>query len=388
MATKHDVLQAHLSEWLKARKSKKRRGQIIKMICQVIQIHPKSVPRAFKRLQMRGLKAKERPGRPKIHGMEVIAALKELWEIADQCCAELLHPMVSEYVTILRRDSEWKYGSVVTTQLLRMSLGTMKRRIRGLSKKYGVRRGMSSTKPSALKSIIPIFKGPWKDRPPGMGQIDTVAHCGNSLSGDFIYTVNYTDTATYWIIPRAQWNKGQLTTTQSLMAIRSLLPFPLKGLHPDTGSEFINWHLKGWCDQEGIDFSRSEPGKKNDNMYVEERNGHVVRRYLGYLRYDVEQIVPVMNELYDILALYLNHFKAVRRQVSKDKVGSRYVRTYEQQAKTPYQRVLDHPQVSNEVKTDLKLHHHTLNPLHLKQQIDMLKLKIYKLQQAGRKQNR
>lgn len=387
MATKHEVLKDHLAEWLQARKSKKRRGQIIKMICQAVHLHPKSVPRAFKRLQMRGLKAKERPGRPRIHNPEVVAALKELWEIADQCCAELLHPVLAEYVTVLKRDDEWKYGAEVTKQLLDMSLGTMKRRVLGLTKKYGTRRGMTSTKPSPLKSIIPVFKGPWKDMSPGTGQIDTVAHCGNSLIGDFIYTVNYTDSATYWIIPRAQWNKGQQTTANSLVHIQAQLPFPLKGLHPDTGSEFINWHLKGWCDQEGIDFSRSEPGKKNDNMYVEERNGHVVRRYLGYLRYDVEQVVPVINELYDILAVYLNHFKAVRRQVSKDKMGSRYVRTYEHQAQTPYQRVLAHRQVSDQVKSQLQAQHQTLNPLHLKQQIDMLKLQIYNLQKAARKQN-
>lgn len=388
MATKHEVLKAHLAEWLQARKSKKRRGQMIQMICQAIQLHPKSVPRAFKRLQMRGLKAKERPGRPRLHNFEVIAALKELWEIGDQCCGELLHPVIPEYVAILKRDSEWKYGVAITTQLLDMSLGTLKRRVLGLTKKYGMRRGMSSTKPSALKSIIPIFKGPWKNISPGMGQIDTVAHCGNSLTGDFIYTVNYIDAATYWVIPRAQWNKGQQTTANSLLHIRANLPFPLKGLHPDTGSEFINWHLKGWCDQEGIDFSRSEPGKKNDNMYVEERNGHVVRRYLGYLRYDVELVVPVMNELYEILSKYLNHFKAVRRQASKDKVGSRYVRRYEKKAETPYQRVLNHPQITDQVKSRLREEHQKLNPLHLKQQLDMLKLKIYKLQHAARKQSR
>ena len=122
--------------------------------------------------------------------------------------------------------------------------------------------------------------------PPGHKQIDTVAHCGDTLLGDFVYSLSAIDAAAYWTNTRAQWNKGQEATVVSMESIRYALPCKWLSAHPDTGSEFINWQVKGWCDTEGITMSRSEPGKSNDNMYVEERNGHVVRKYFGYRRFD------------------------------------------------------------------------------------------------------
>lgn len=384
MATKHDFLSAHLGTWLATKHSKKERGKMVELVSSAMRIHPKSVPRTFKRLQLRGKEVKSRSGRPRIYTSDVLAALYDVWEIGDRCCGELLHPMIFEYVKIMNRDKEWNHTDEATKKLLQMSERTVKRRVLALQKKHGTHRGISTTKPSSLKAIIPIFKGPWKDVLPGTGQIDTVAHCGGSLLGDFIYTLDYIDAATYWIVPRAQWNKGQLATQEGLAEIKRRLPFSILMLHPDTGSEFINYHLKRWCDAEGIELTRSEPGKKNDNMYVEERNGHVVRRYLGYLRYDVPAVVLAMNEVYDVLELYLNHFKAVRRQVSKERVGSKYVRTYEPKAKPPYQRILEHPAITKEIKKHLREQHAKLNPLHLKRQIDTLTLNLYKLQQATR----
>jgi hypothetical protein len=291
--------------------------------------------------------------------------------------------MIAEYVSILKRDGMWNHSDEATGKLLAMKEHTVRRRVGGFAWRKTKKKGLSATKPSHLKAIIPIFKGPWKDKPPGYGQIDTVAHCGSTLLGDLIYTVNYTDTATYWVIPRAQWNKGQEVTRESLETIKEKLPVPILGLHPDTGSEFINWNLKHWCDNEKIEFTRSEPGKKNDNMYVEERNGHVVRKYLGYVRFDCPLVVPLMNELYDVLALYLNHFQAVRRTLSKERVGAKYKWTYEKVAKTPYQRMLEHPAVSAEVKERLQAEHVKLNPLLLKQEIDRLIAKILKVQKTA-----
>ena len=381
MATKHDVLKDHLKDWLEARRDKKKKGEIIKMICEAIRIHPKSVPRAFKRLQLEGKEPKARSGRPNVYTPDVLAALRTVWDVGDSCCGELLHPMIPEYVNILKRDHEWDHADAVTEKLLQMSLGTVKRHALVLQKKHGIRRGISSTKPSSLKAIIPIFKGPWKDVAPGNGQIDTVAHCGMTLHGDFIYSLNYTDAATYWVVLRAQWNKGQLVTQQNLDIIRGKLPFPLIGLHPDTGSEFINWHLKKWCDAEQIGLSRSEPGKKNDNMYVEERNGHVVRRHIGSMVLNCRQVVSPLNAFYDVLTPYLMHFVAVRRMLHKIKEGSNYKRVYEKVAKTPYQRILEHQAVSEENKEKLRREHDTLNPAILKKEMEKRLQKVFKTQQ-------
>ena len=160
--------------------------------------------------------------------------------------------------------------------------------------------------------------------------------------------------------------------------IKKKLPVLLLGIHPDTGSEFINWILKKWCDKEKIEMTRSEPGKKNHNMYVEERNGHIVRKYLGYIRLDQIELVPMVNELYAILELYLNHFQTVRRTLTKERIGAKYRRTYEKIPKTPYQRMLEHKDVSEEVKEKLREEHAKLNPLILKKEIDRIRAKLVK----------
>ncbi len=383
MATKKDILATHLKQWMRC-ETRQDRAEMTAHVAFVTGMHPKSVPRAFKREQMRHLGKAEGRGRPVVYGTDVDAALKDVWEAANRPCGEILYPIIREYVGILRRDGMWSHAPSATDRLLVMGEHTVRRRVGALRFKYSIQKGLGATKPSALKSIIPIFKGPWNDLPPGNGQLDTVAHCGDTLLGDFVYTLNYTDVATYWIIPRAQWNKGQHATIESMKAVNSSLPFPWLMGHPDTGSEFINWTAKEWFEAEGIGLTRSEPGKKNDNMCVEERNGHVVRKYLGYIRYDVPDVVPLMNELYQVLALYLNHFMPVRRTIEKVRVGARYKRTYEKVAMTPFRRVMEHTAISEETKQRLFTEHAMLNPLRLKQNIDILINRIYSLQKANR----
>lgn len=380
MTTKKDIFKEHLPAWLKARDNRRQRGKITDHLCFVTGMHRNSVPRKFTALQMRDSSHEEQRGRAVYYGAEVTAALRDVWRAGDEACGELLHPQISEYIDTLIRDGLWNHGDEATTKLRAMSEHTVRRRITNFEKSRGNGKGLSSTKPSALKSIIPIFKGPWKHLPPGHEQIDTVAHCGNTLLGDLIYTVSAIDAAAYWMNARAQWNKGQEATVLSLTSIDEALPFQWIEAHPDTGAEFINWHCKRWCDTKKITMSRSEPSKKNDNMYVEERNGHVVRRYLGYRRFDCPQVVPLMNDFYQVLGLYLNHFKAVRRQLSKERVGSKYVRKYEKVAKTPYLRVLEHPAVDECIKEKLRREHATLNPLILKQDMDRLLIIVHQQQ--------
>lgn len=323
-------------------------------------------------------------GRETLYTPDVTAALYDVWEAANRPCGELLVPVIGEYIDGFKRAERWNHSPEATAKLLAMSPATIKRRTKTLREKHGINHGKSSTRPSDLKQLIPIFKGPWENILPGNGQIDTVAHCGAALAGDFAYTVSFVDAATYWGVRRAQWNKGQLATKNNLVVIKEHLPFPWLMAHPDTGSEFINWLAKAWCDENDIKLTRSEPGKKNDNMFVEERNGHVVRKYLGWQRLDAgQEIVNRMNDYYQALDLYLNHFQAVRRTLEKVRNGSRYQRTFEKAAKTPYQRLLDHGTILSEIKERLKDEHHALNPLLLKEELDMLKKKIYQLQKIS-----
>ena len=384
MDTKNDIFAEHLPAWIKAKGNKGKRGEITAHIVFITKMHPKSVPRKFKRLQLQDPAHRDRRGRRRYYDAAFNAALKDVWSAADEPCGELLHPIIGTYIEFLRNDKAWPHCDETTSKLLAVSERTVKRRIGWFWKIRRKKGGMTSTSPSLIKHIIPIFKGPWNDLPPGNGQLDTVAHCGETLAGSFVYTVNYTDTALYWTIPRAQWNKGQEGTLCSMEAIIRQCPFPISMMHPDSGSEFINWHAERWSKSKLIRLTRSEPYRKNDNMYVEERNGHVVRRYLGYTRLDAHEVVPTMNQLYDVLAQYLNHFKPVRRMTTKERVGAKYRRRYEKIAKTPYQRALEHSAVSEEIKKRLRAEHEALNPLVLKRKIDALRQKIYDLQKAAR----
>ncbi len=322
----------------------------------------------------------DKRGKKTVYTPDVTAALKAIWEAVSRVCGKLLHPVVAEYVSILQRDKQWTHSGEATAKLLRMSEGTMKRRVGKFFRVHRGRRGLSATSPSALKRIIPIFTGPWEDKPPGYGQIDTVVHCGSSLLDDLVYTLNYTDAATLTVIPRAQWNKGQEATQQSMVYVKQQLPFPWLGAHPDTGSEFINRFVVGWCRTEHIELSRSRPGKKNDNMYVEERNGHVVRKHVGYIRLDCSRAVAALYAVYDMLTPYLLHFVAVRRTFAKERIGARYRRTYEKKAKAPYLRILAHPAVADAVKDRLRREHATLNPLILNREIEKRLQKLYAIQ--------
>ena len=377
MATKREICEEKLGEYLKA--STLRKGEILNSICEVTGMHRKAVIRKLKRLQMKHPLLGDQRGRPTVYTPDVDAALRDIWDVSNELCGELLHGVIGEYVRILKRDGDWRHSAEATNKLLAIGKRTVRRRCENFEKERGARKGLSSTKPSALKSIIPIFKGPWKDLPPGNGQLDTVAHCGSSLLGDMAFSVNYTDACLYWVILCGQWNKGQEATLESMRRIKRRLPFPWLMGHPDTGSEFVNWLAKDWFEQEKIRLTRSEPGKKNDNMYVEERNGHVVRKYLGYERFDIPQIVPLLNELYEKLEDYLNHFIPVRRTLSKERMGARYIRTYEKDAHTPYARLLAHPALPDEIKRRVRDRHETLNPKKLKQEIDGIIDRIMKL---------
>jgi len=288
--------------------------------------------------------------------------------------------MVKEYVSILKRDGMWKHGDIATGKLLSMSMGTMKERVGNFLKIRKKGRGISATSPSLLKHIIPIFHGDWSEKLPGTGQIDTVVHCGHTLVGDMAYTLNYIDIPKLWDIIRAQFNKGQVATQESLSFIASLLPWNMIEVHPDTGSEFINWHMKTWCALQKILMTRSRPNHSNDNMHVEERNGHIVRKYIGYTRLDCVEAVGALNDVYAVLCPYLNHFVASRRVIEKYEVDGKWKKRYEKIAKTPYQRVLENKDISDEVKEKLRQEHERLNPLVMKTEIDRLKKVLYDVQ--------
>lgn len=381
MTTKNNIYKEHLNKWLKASKDKNQRGEIIRHICFVAGVHPKSIPRSFKRIQMRGFFEDEKRGRKEYYTPDVIAALRNVWDIAGEPCGENLHSILPEYVQILIRDHDWRYSQEATDKLLTMSLGTMKKRVALFSRQRFLTHGQSTTKQGTIHSLIPLRTGPWDEALVGTEQIDTVAHCGGSIAGDFIYTVNAVDVSTLWGSRRAQWNKGQTATVLSMKKINNDICFPVIEWHPDSGSEFINWHCKKWCEKHKQKLTRSRPNHKNDNCFVEERNGHIIRRWVGYTRLDAKEVVDALNAVYDVLTPYLNHFVASRRIITKKRISSRWKITREKQAKTPCQRILDHKNINKEVKIKLIQQHNILSPLALKCEIDRRLQIVFKLQE-------
>lgn len=383
---KKTIIQEQIPNYITANSAAK--TKIIDHIAAITGMNRKSVIRAIARERKRSLlKPQVRLGRPRLYTAETEAALAWVWEQYEYPCAERLHPDIAEAIRIFTRDNMWRYSLTATRQLQSMSLGAMKTRTVRFAKNRGLMRGISTTQGGAFKKLIPIFSGSWASKGPGHGQLDTVVHSGPKLMGSMVYSVNYVDVATYWQEPVAQLNKGERATLVSLKIIRKRLPYTLHELHPDSGSEFINQVAYDWSKEVGIRLTRSRPNKKNDNCYVEQRNRATIRKYIGYDRYDCQEAVDVMNELYKVLRLYINFFQATYKLVSKQKivdennsaVTKRTKRMYDQN-RTPYQRVLDHPNIDQETKDALTVQYETLNPKKLRDRIQALTSKLEKVQ--------
>lgn len=368
MATKQEIFREQLSAYLAS--GKKDKGRILDAVSAITGGNRKAAIRRFRTLQARGAVLMKRRGRRRRYDAGVTAIIKDMWETAGRICGERLHPLIPEYVSVLQRDRMWTHDAETTSLLIAASTATLRRRI-ATFENISRRQGRGMTKPSHLKEIIPIRRGPWDNPDPGYGEVDTVAHCGSTIAGDFCYTVQYTDVATIWTCLAAQWNKGEEATTTSIERIAGRLPFLLRGIDPDSGSEFINWHLKEWCDIRGIAMTRTRPYMKNDHGRIEQKNYANIRRVVGYSRYGDPQHMVALNEVYAVLEDYLNFFIPSLKCVEKVKIGSRYVRRYDT-AKTAYQRVLVEARIPEDVKERLREKYAILNPKTLRTEMDRL----------------
>jgi len=213
-------------------------------------------------------------------------------------------------------------------------------------------------------------------------EADTVAHCGNSLAGDFIWSLTLTDIHTGWTECRAMWNNGAAGVIQQIENIQAGLPFELKGFDCDNGSEFLNHHLVRYFSEHKprkIRFTRARPYKKNDNAHVEQKNWSHVRQLLGYDRLDNPKLVELINDLYrNSWSLLQNHFGPTLKLLQKKRINSKYYKKYDN-PKTPYQRLLEAEQVSENSKDTLKKQHQLLDPFKLRQQIDRQLKTIFEL---------
>ncbi len=267
----------------------------------------------------------------------------------------------------------------VRTKLLAMSSATIDRALAPERRRLRVK-GRSGTKPgSILKRQIPIRTfAEWDEGRPGFCEVDLVAHDGGSPYGEFCQTLDLTCVATGWTEPRALRNKAQRWVHEAIHEIAEELPFLLLGLDSDNGSEFINVQLFTYCTERGITFTRSRPYRKNDNCFVEQKNWPVVRQQVGYGRYDTPEELEALRELYRVLRLYVNFFQPQMKLVAKTRRGAKVTKRFDR-ARTPYQRVLDSPDVDEEAKDRLRATYLSLNPAQLKRDLAARQTRLLQL---------
>lgn len=324
-------------------------------------------------------KKTSRHKREVIYDREVFEALKKIWMIEDYICGKRLQPALKDVVEQLQRNLEIQLSPEVKKKLLVISAATIDRLLAGERKKLQLK-GRSRTRPGTmLKHQIPIRTfSEWDEGRPGFVEIDLVGHDGGNSSGEFCQTLDVTDICTGWTETQAVRNKAQVWVFEALKQVRERLPFELLGIDSDNGSEFINSNLAEYCRNQRITFTRARPYRKNDNCFVEEKNNSVVRRNVGYLRYDTEQELDLLNRLYSYLRLYSNHFLPVMKLIGKRREGSKVVKKHDR-AQTPYQRVLAFGVLSVSQKRQLIVGHRELNPAQLKREITALQERLIKL---------
>jgi hypothetical protein len=366
--SKRELLRAVRPRYIKAGRAEKSR--ILDEFVASTEYHRKYAIRLLRHGAPEPARHRRRGRKSLYRTPAVIQALVFIWETCDRICSRRLHPHLPEMVAVLEQHGELVLSQETKTLLLTMSRATIDRLLVS-QRQQPHRRGFSTTKPGTLlKRAIPVRAGTeWDEQRPGFVEVDLVAHCGDRADGEFIHTLSLVDIHTAWVECQAVANRGQATVFDGLMTVERRLPFPLKGLDSDNGAEFINHHLHRYCERKHIVFTRSRPYRKNDQAHVEQKNWSVVRRQVGYDRYESPQALAALNELYRLMHLYVNFFLPVLKIQAKTRVDGKVKKEYDQ-AQTPYQRALASPAISEEVKAQLRETYRSLNPVTLRRQID------------------
>src|SRR5215217_3318475 len=304
----------------------------------------------------------KRPQAPR-YGPAVRAALRVAWEAANGICAKRLVPFLPELVPALERHGHLALTAQVRAQLLALSPATADRLL-APARRAAAPRGIATTKPGALlKRQVPLrTSAGWDDAAPGYLEADLVAHCGAQASGAFLHTLVLTDVATGWTECLPLLHRSHDAVIGALDRARQLLPFPLRGLDTDNGSEFLNYELLAYCAHEHITFTRGRADRPNDQCYVEQKNGVIVRQLVGYDRFEGADTYRQLAEVYRALRLCVNFFQPSMKLREKRRDGTALHRRYDR-AQTPWQRLLASGVLSAEATARLTGIFHALDPV-------------------------
>lgn len=338
--------------------TKKSKGAILDEFCRVCHLSRKHAIRILNGSINPRLK---RPGpRSKYQREDVLKALKELWSLMNQMCSKKMVIAFIDWLPFYEAKDE------VKELLMQMSASTIDRLLR--SHRRPLQRGLSSTRPSLIKNRIPLKLLDGEITIPGYTEADTVAHCGNSLSGEFGNSLTMTELLSGWTENRAMWTKTAEKVVSQLKDIEERIPFMLIGMAVDNGSEFLNDEVYTYLKsrQAPVNLVRRRPYKKNDNAHVEQKNWTHVRQLFGYDRIDDPSLIPLMNEIYRAYWNPLhNFFTPVLKLKSKERIGGRVKKIYDE-PKTPFKRLMESDLITEEDKQKLKDTYVTKNPIYLK----------------------
>jgi len=364
--SKRELLEAVQPRYQKA--DRKEKGLILDQFVAATGYHRKYAIRLLKH----GPPERKKQGRERkrVYTRDVVRPLVIVWEASGRVCGKRLQPFVKDLVDALERHGELQMTGEQRRRLCRMSASTIDRALKQERARYP-RRGRSTTRPGSLvKATIPIRQvGDWSEQHPGFMEVDLVAHCGASPAGDFLYTLTMIDIYTRWTHLDILPGKQQLTVHKAIRAARRRLPFHLLGIDSDSGGEFINHLLLDYCREEGIVFTRSRPYHKNDQAHVEQKNGSVVRQWVGYGRYESQDALARLRLIYADLCLLVNFFQPTMKLSARIRVGSKVRKRYAK-ARTPYQYLLASRRVTRVERQRLDELYHSLNPLELQRHID------------------
>lgn len=341
--------------------------------------HRKHLIRTFAREPV----ARRRPRRSTPYGPEVVAALVMIWKAADYPWSLRLKAILPRWIPWAKKRSQM--SSECERALLRISARTIDRLLRAKRGELR-RRHYGRTKPGTLlKHQVPIRSERWDVHEAGWGEIDTVHHCGEATAGEYIFSLNFTDIASTWTVGRAVVGKGQSRMVTAMEEISRSLPFAIRGLDSDSGSEFINDHFVAFCRKHKFTFTRSRPYKKNDNAHIEQKNWTHVRKLFGYQRLYEECIADLMNSLYrDELPLWMNLFQPNVKLIEKKRIGSRVHRVYDR-AQTPLERLIAMGALTSDRRGELEDLRDRTDPFVLAERIEgkLAEIRALTLQQSA-----
>lgn len=313
----------------------------------------------------------ERRGRkPKYDSAEIEEFLKELWKLTNLICSKRLKGVIKYWLPWYEKE-KGKLEKKNVELLRSISPATIDRILSKFRSHYK-KRGLCTTKPGGiLRELVPIKTDQWNEKRPGYVEVDTVAHCGSSTAGTFIFTLNMVDIATGWTSQRAVWGKGEEGVFKAIRDIELNLPFPILGFDCDNGNELLNWRLLKYFKERPmpVSYTRARSYHKNDNSHIEEKNWTVVRQYIGYDRLDKIELVKMLDDLYkNELNYFLNFFISSSKLLSKQRIGSK-IKKIHQAPKTPYEKLWDSEYIDKKTKMSLYNTMKILNPFELQRSI-------------------